>query len=85
MGLYDKLVKDLSLRGMDVVVRGTSEDVTVSIQDQLTHQVIMTATEDSVEAALSKAIADITTRATNSAMLSVLWLMCYFLLYFGWY
>ena len=72
MSLYEKIVKDLSVRGMDVVVRGTNEDVKVSIQDQLTHQVVMTVTGDTVEAALSEALANITTRATNSVMLSVL-------------
>lgn len=72
MGLYKKLVEDLDSRGMDVVIRGSNQEVRVSIQDQLTRKIVMTATGETVEDALSKAIADITTRVTNATMLSVL-------------
>lgn len=72
MNLYMKLVKDLDAKGIDVVIRATTTDVKVTLQDKMTKGVILSTNGETVEGALSDALTSIATRATNSVMLSVL-------------
>jgi hypothetical protein len=72
MSLYEKITADLRARGMDVVIRGTKEEVSVRIFDTMTKQLIGGATNDSVEGAFSEVLATIVCRTTNGDMLSKL-------------
>ena len=72
MSLYEKITADLRARGMDVVIRGTKEEVSVRIFDTMTKQLIGEATNDSVEGAFSEVLATIVCQTTNGDMLSKL-------------
>lgn len=60
--IQKKIIEELSNRGIDLIVRGTSEDVTLSLQDQLTSKVISSYSSESFDESFSKVLADTITK-----------------------